>query len=40
MLHEMMKAEKMADAEEEKKNFEKTFGEKYPKAVKPLDKDA
>ena len=39
ILHEMMKAEKMADAEEEKKNFEKTFGEKYPKAVKSLDKD-
>lgn len=39
LLHEMMKAEKLEDAEKEKAAFEKLFNDKYPKAVECLAKN-
>lgn len=39
LLHEMMKAEKLEDAEKEKSEFEKLFNDKYPKAVDCLGKN-
>jgi len=38
-LHEMMKAPDLASAELAKKNFEKVFETKYPKAVECIEKD-
>jgi len=39
LLHEMMMAPDKVSAESAKKNFMETFGEKYEKAVKCLEKD-
>lgn len=38
LLHDMMKAEKQADAEKSRDSFEKLYSEKYPKAVECLVK--
>jgi transposase-like protein len=39
MLHEMMRAEKKSDAEIAKKKFTAEFHERYPNAVKKVEKD-
>lgn len=39
LLHEMMRADTKENAEKDLKNFEKLYGEKYPKAVECLTKN-